>query len=462
MDYVTLESSLVEIDDLLRKYRGKIIFKQNGYELNIDTGKYKPNYALRIFSFCHNKIILDNTEKFYIFLNKLTTTHYSEINYLISELNARGANINLTDPIRISNKIKRCQIRIGSLPVFIIGDDNSDLKNQCNFEKAIYKSDSKHFKPQFLLQYNKRLKLDIINYDKNLNFSNDEYIYCGSSKDRSIFSIISNGIFNTITINKTCFTENEFLALKEFCCTLNEIKNMVMQKEKHNLLELSYQNLLNNSLRSNEIHKNFGELYAAIKYSLYFKNREILLPISGNARFFDFISIEAKKNKRCVIVKQIPIKAKPKGAASSFTSLLSCLYFKEDHLLFNDIKLIVENCPKNNKIIHKLKNTESFEELSTAISNFYQTIDFQCSGNLNEFIKPIFKNLDIAKKFWKYILPAIDVEKTKNNIEIGLVDVTGSVEFIQFNPLTVSICSPKNPTENVTALLTNKKEKNND
>jgi len=460
MNCVTLESSLIEIDELLRKYRGKIIFRQNGIDLNIDTGKYKTNYASRIFSFCHNKIILENTKKFFILFSKLNSTQYSEINCLLSELNAKGANINLTDPIRISSKSKKCQIRIGCLPVFMVNDENSDLKYKCNFEKPKIKSDSIHFKPQFLLQYNEKLKFEIIDYDKNLNFSDFKYIYCGHSKDGSIFSIISEGILKTITNNKENFTNDEFLALKEFCCNLEEIKKMVIQKEKHNFLKLSYQNLLNCSLRSNEIHKNFGELYAAINYSLCFNNREILLPFSGSMYFFDFVSIEKKKNKRYVFVKKIPIKAKPNGATSSFTALLSCLYFNENHILFNDIKMIIENCPRSHLIISKLKNTKRFDELTLAILNFYRTIDFECnSNNLYELIKPIFKDLEIARKFWKYILPAIDIEKTKEKIEIGLVDIDGSVNFIQFNPLTVSICRPKKPKENVTALLTNKREK---
>ena len=53
-----------------------------------------------------------------------------------------------------------------------------------------------------------------------------------------------------------------------------------------------------------------------------------------------------------IIIKKIPIKIKPRGAAASFTALLSCLYFKEDHPLYPNVKVIINNCPKNNSIIH--------------------------------------------------------------------------------------------------------------
>jgi hypothetical protein len=458
MNYVTTENSIDEIDEILRKSKGQIIFKHNNLNLPIDTGKYKNGYAQRIFSFCRNEIILKYSKKIIILLEKLSSTQYSEINSLLSELNAGGVNINLTNPIRISPKIKKCQIRIGSLPVFILEDD-SKLKDNCEFSSQICKNDSRNFKPQFLLQYQEKIDLNEKFSKNDFNFLNSKYILCGKYNDDTIFDIISSGILTTIKQNKDIFDNNELLGLKRFCYNLKEIKKMVILSDKHKVLEQSYQNLMNCSLRSNEIHKNFGELYAAIKYSLYHPNSEIYLPITGQTSFFDFISIEQKRNDKYVIVKKIPIKIKPRGAATSFTALLNCLYFNEKHPLYKQIKTIIDNCPKNNSIIHKLKTIDKFDELEMAISNFYKSIDYNQDGRIYEYMKPIFKDIKIARKFWEYILPVIDIEKTKSKIEIGMVDTNGKVDFIEFNPKKVSICSPKRRYENVTALLTNKREK---
>jgi hypothetical protein len=242
---------------------------------------------------------------------------------------------------------------------------------------------------------------------------------------------------------------------------LKELK--VMDKElKNPVLERMYQSLLNSSLRSNEIHKNFGELYAALKYSLIHPKDKILLPISGETSFFDFISIESRRNDKYIIIKKIPIKIAPRGAATSITSLLGCLYFNELHPMFPLVKSIINNCPRSNKVIHQLKNNLVGKELRRSISKFYKTIKFTCNEeNLYDYIKPIFKDITIARKFWQFILPVVDIEKTKSKIEIGMVDITGEVNFRKFNPLTVTITIPKRPNENVTAILTNKKEKIN-
>lgn len=466
MVYVTTASTIDEIDERLRKNRGKIIFKHNDSDLQIDLGKYKSNYSARVFSFINNELILNNTKKFIILLEKLKENNYSEINNLLSELNTKGARINITNPIRINPKIKKCQVRVGSLPIFIVDDDNSKLKELCNFESQICKNDSKNFKPQYLLKGIEPIELSdqFKNIsEKDLNFLNSKYILCGKYEDDSILNTVSSEILNTIKQDKDNFDNNELLGLTRFCYTLMAIKRSVSQSDVHLVLESSYQQLLSSSLRSNEIHKNFGELYAAIKYSLYHPNREILLPVSDRASFFDFISVENKNDDNYVIIKKVPIKIKPKGAATSFTALLDCLYFNKQHSLYKDIELMVRNSPKNNRIIHQLKNNtiSDINKFQKAVNSFYNSIDYKVLNdqNLWELIKPIFKNLEVSRKFWQYILPAIDIEKTKNKIEIGMVDTSGMVDFTRFNPMTVSISMPKRPRENVTAIITNKKEK---
>ena len=438
----------------LRTGKGIIIISFNNLELKLDCGKYKSSYLLRIRTMLSNEKV---KERFSHLINlQLNLEHlesedkyFSEIKNQINYLNENGLEISFGMPISMPDKTKRLQIRIGSVPFFTFSNEFGlrkkfieKMKSEINFTSPKFKSDSISWKPNFIFKSKEQEQIE--NYD------------CGFINLRSYpdsFYNVSSSLATVLFEEPDAYTKNETKELKNFADHLS----ITVTNNSLNDLKYSYSKLIDSSIRPHEVHKNFGEIYASLFYSFNNSTENIYIPVHGQTPFYDFLAI-IDKNDKAIIVKEIPIKDKERGAPCAFTSLLSGLIFKE-----SDDKEIIEDfikyVPSTAHLTWKLKKSKDkkIKEIFSKILKKSNLAIFITEEMVNyDLIKPIFKDVEIARQFWEYLIDKIDIELTKNKILIGKVSKEGDVMFTKFDPRTVTITSPKKTGENVTAIITNK------
>ena len=317
--------------DVVPFKKGKMKLNVGGTNVNINAGKGDKKFRQRIKNLLNNPTFIDNAPAFANLAGALDDGDMDSAKQLISTLQEKGVQINLAQ-IRTGPGIKSNQIRIGTTPFYTFNgypDTDKELENQLEklgelgaTKQKAGTSDSPDYKPDTFFP----------NSDANFKFEDTDDVrqdlknstFHDLGKGDQVSKQVATKVQTIIKDNHERYSSDELKGLQEYSDVLN---NPDATKEQ---LQSQYQKLLGSSInRSNQIHKNFGEIHAAIMLSKDYPNSSVLLPAAGNATLSDTVLMHPQGDQTH-IVEEVAVKAKGKGVPSSLVSVNSGLVWNED------------------------------------------------------------------------------------------------------------------------------------
>ena len=324
--------------DIVPFKKGKMKLNVNGTNININAGKGDKKFRQRIKNLLQNPTFVDNVEMFAELSGTLDEGDMDKSKQIITQLQQKGVQVNLAQ-IRTGKGIKSNQIRIGTTPFYTFDgypDTDPQLEQQLQgleqlgaTKQKAGTSDSPDYKPDtFFPNDNANFKFED-DADVRPDLKNSTFHNIG--KGNEVSKNVADRIKNIAEKNHERYSSDELKGLQEYADVLN---NPNSTKEE---LQAQYQKLLGSSInRSNQIHKNFGEIHAAIMLSKDYPNSSVLLPAAGNATLSDTVLMHPQGDQTH-IVEEVAVKAKGKGVPSSLVSVNSGLVWNEDAKEIEDV-----------------------------------------------------------------------------------------------------------------------------
>ena len=328
------DDSISNVDDIDTAPfpKGKMTLNVGGKMVHINAGKGDKKFRQRIKNLMKNDTFLQNADTFTSLTDSFDNGNMEEAQGIIKSLQDMGVQVNLVQ-IRTGAGKKSNQIRIGTTPFYTFEgkpDEDDALKNEAEslMQLGVTKqkagtSDSPHYKPDTFFP----------NDDANFTFDKDDDVredlknstFHNIGKGDEVLSNVASRIDNIVKNNSKNYSSDELKGLQEFSDVLKNPNSSVED------LEAAYQKLLGSSInRSNEIHKNFGEIYAGIILAKENPNSSVLLPAAGNATLSDVVLVHPQDGEVRHIVEEVAVKAKGKGVPSSLVSVNSGLVWNRD------------------------------------------------------------------------------------------------------------------------------------
>ena len=439
--------------------KGLCPIKINNKSLTLYIGKSKPSYIYRIHNLVQSSVFKDNVDSIERVIKAGQEYDFKTLKQLHKELNDKGLLLSSMLVMRTKTH-QNVQIRIGGVPIYSFtpkernSEENKQLLEtlrsigytQCKQTKA----DSIVYKPQFLLSVRTPeyiTELDNTFYVLGSGYNVKKYI-------SETIKTICNDKFNH-------YTKKELRGLHTFSDTILTVST---QED----LRTAYTDLLQNCVeKSNQIHKNFGELLVALYLCIYNPNVEILVPSSGTYPLADIVYKD--KNNNYI---NIAVKDKYLGAPSSMIPVISStIHFKKNTPKF--IRLYKDLITYINTSNYRYsKMPEYLKMYMKEMLNFEKGISTYVKEEIGTYRRNLTaqtRNLDSTsygifclckdKHFFKwffndYIVPNLDISKTESMLQIYKTTPNGDITHHQLKVDELRPVSPKKPGEFCTIKIT--------
>jgi hypothetical protein len=286
---------------------------------------------------------------------------------------------------------------------------------------------------------------------KKLKFYNlgDSFSSCARNAAEAIDQTVKDPHWN----RDNGVHRNERAAFENYSNVLKKIGDSKTPEDLTEELKSAFVKLQRQSpSRANEIVKNFGELHAAIMYSIQEPNRNkrIAFPDAGTAMFSDFVAYSQGADEQEFYVQEIPVKKKDEGARCSILGFYTSFMYKPEYKGYGEKmeKLLRMSDTRLEQQMGADEKYENYKFLTNVGGPFGTTYydmfpdpvtkrdvegnpiayNLDKIGEFSKFMRERFtKDAGTAKQFLSLIKKTIDVEATKKRNQVLEVDKQGSI-----------------------------------
>jgi len=489
-------------DDIMDKNKvpfkgGKTVLNVGGIDVPIDAGKGSAKFRKRWALMSTNSTFRDNAQHFTDLANSLNgdPPNLKQAAQSIQTLQDAGVQIqyNFIKKGKKPNQSNLVQIRVGSAPFWTsspipesdrgaLADKIAELEQLGLSKQKTGTSDSSDYKPDTFF--------DSSQPENQKTLDDMEIPTDGVREDIKKSQFADLGTGTTQVCEQTAATVKSKVPSKppydpysqEEAKGLHDYANALDDPNRTaESVAQSYQALLKTSInRPNEIHKNFGEIHAAVMLAFKYPDATILMPTKGNATLSDVVVIkhvtDGSGGDTTHIVVEEAVKAAGHGVPSSVVSVTSGLTYKsefeEDHQIMQAImthatkkgfKSLGNEDDPNTQQMRKylnswLSNTEVLNAIKSESSNLEgllgKPLDQLENLSTVDLMKIATRNTNVARAiFDQHIKDKIDCEATGEKLAVTETGMNGSIKEHPVECDALKIAGPKRQGEVVTMSL---------